>query len=134
MRKSFSFAVIMSIVVLFISAGWSRSSAQTEKAKGGGGVAAIFQKDCAKCHGADGKGIKSLDPPDFTNPKWQASKTDKQLIADINNGEGVMPAFKGKLTPAQITALVKHIRKFAPKDAAPPKAAAPKVAPKSAKK
>lgn len=119
MRKPFSFAVVILAMALFVSAGWSGSPIQSGKGKGGGGAAAIYEKDCARCHGADGKGIKSLEPPDFTDAKWQASKTDKQLIAGINNGEGVMPAFKDKLTPAQVTALVKHVRGFAPKAAAP---------------
>jgi cytochrome c oxidase cbb3-type subunit 3 len=119
MRKPLSFAAILMVVTLFVAAAWSNSSAQPAKGKGGG-VAAIYDKDCAKCHGAKGEGLKSLETPNFQDPKWQAAHTDKQLNSAIANGEGVMPAFKGKLTPAQITSLVKHIRAFAPK-AAPAK-------------
>ena len=114
MRKPLSFVIVMLAIAFLVSTAVDKSSAQT---KSGGGAAAIYQKDCAKCHGADGKGIKTLEPPDFTDAKWQSSKTDKQLVAGINNGEGVMPSFKDKLTAAQITALVKHVRGFAPKAA-----------------
>jgi len=106
-------------MALFIAAGWRDTSAQPAKGKGGG-VAAIYEKDCAKCHGAKGEGLKSLETPNFQDPKWQAAHTDKKLNAAIANGEGVMPAFKGKLSAAQITAMVKMIRGFAPK-AAPAK-------------
>ena len=120
MRKPLSFGIVMMAIAFLVSTAGNHSSAQT-KGGGAGGAATIYQKDCAKCHGPDGKGIKTLEPPDFTDAKWQASKTDKQLIAGINNGEGVMPSFKDKLTAAQISALVKHVRGFAPKAAKPAK-------------
>ncbi|MGH9841975.1 MAG: c-type cytochrome [Blastocatellia bacterium] len=121
MRKPLSFAAVLMAMAMFISVAWRDLSAQPAKGKGGGDAAAIYQKECAKCHGADGKGIKSLEPPDFTDAKWQASHTDKQLSAGIAKGEGVMPAYKDKLSAAQIMSLVKHVRGFGPKAARPAK-------------
>lgn len=121
MRKPLSFAAIAIAMMLFVSTAWRESSAQPAKGKGGGNVAETYQKECAKCHGADGKGIKTLQPPDFTDAKWQASKTDNQLSAGIANGQGVMPGYKDKLSAAQIKALVRHVRSFKPKAAAPKK-------------
>lgn len=123
MKKPTSIAIVLTAAALFFSVIVNASTAQPGKAKtgGGGDTTAIYQKDCAKCHGADGKGIKSLDPPDFTDAKWQAGVTDKKVAADITNGKGVMPSFKGKLTPVQINGLVKHIRGFSPKAAKPAK-------------
>lgn len=106
-------------MALFVAAGWRDTSAQPAKGKGGG-AAAVYEKDCAKCHGAKGEGLKSLETPNFQDPKWQATQTDKKLSTVISNGEGVMPGFKDKLSAAQITSLVKLIRGFAPK-AAPAK-------------
>jgi mono/diheme cytochrome c family protein len=63
----------------------------------------------------DGKGLESLSPPNFTDAKWQSAHTDAALAKGIRDGEGAMPPFNGVLTPAQITALVKHIRGFKPK-------------------
>jgi cytochrome c oxidase cbb3-type subunit III len=122
MKKPTSIAIVLTAVALFLSVIVTASTPQPGKGKGGGGdTGAIYQKDCAKCHGADGKGIKSLEPPDFTDAKWQASNNDKKVATDIANGKGVMPAFKGKLTPVQINGLVKHIRGFSPKAAKPAK-------------
>lgn len=81
--------------------------------------ATIYAEKCAKCHGADGKGVdkfKKQGAEDFTDPKFQKGHTDAKIAADINNGKGdFMPAWKGKLKPAEITALVKHIRSFGKK-------------------
>src|SRR5215216_678021 len=77
-------------------------------------AAAIYAEKCAKCHGPDGKGVdkyKKQGIEDFTDAKFQKGYTDAKIAAVINNGKGdFMPAWKGKLKPAEVTALVKHIR------------------------
>jgi mono/diheme cytochrome c family protein len=91
---------------------WVMSSAVQAAPKADG--AAIYKERCAMCHHADGKGIKAMKMPDFTDPKWQASVTDKQLVEGTENGvKGTaMPGFKGKLTTEEIQAVVAHIRSF----------------------
>ena len=46
---------------------------------------ALYEKNCAKCHGADGKGDtkmgKKLEVRDYTDAKVQASFTDDQAAA-----------------------------------------------------
>jgi mono/diheme cytochrome c family protein len=117
MKKTISFAIVMLAMALFAAAAWPRASAQPAKS----GAADLYAKHCAKCHGADGKGIKSLETPDMTDPKWQAAHTDKKISTVLANGEGVMPGFKGTLSAAQLASLVKHVRAFAPKAAKPAK-------------
>ena len=78
----------------------------------------IFKNECEKCHGMDGKGAergKNLGVPDFTDPEWQASVTDEQLIASVTNGKKKMPKQEGKLSPEEIKAMVKYVRMLAPK-------------------
>ncbi|MEP7343543.1 MAG: c-type cytochrome [Acidobacteriota bacterium] len=75
-------------------------------------AAAIYKQQCQKCHAPDGKGIPSLEPPDMTAAKWQSDTSDKQILEVINEGKGIMPGFKDTLKPAQIEALVKHVRSF----------------------
>ena len=75
-------------------------------------AAAIYKQQCKKCHAEDGKGIPSLEPPDMTSAKWQSETSDKQIIEVINEGKGIMPGFKDTLKPAEIEALVKHVRSF----------------------
>jgi cytochrome c oxidase cbb3-type subunit III len=76
----------------------------------------LFEARCAPCHGPTGKGRRSLAPkaPDFTEPSWQYSKTDEELVFAILNGIGIgagsMPGWKRLLTEAEIKALVAYVR------------------------
>jgi len=71
----------------------------------------LFKKNCAMCHGPDGKGYPHMTP-DFTDPKVQASLTDKEIAETIKNGKKgtSMPPFGSKLTDDQIQSLVTYIR------------------------
>ncbi len=122
MRKPLSLVPVLVAIALLVSATWSESAAQTGKSKGGGGgTAGLYQKHCAKCHLANGKGLESLKPPDMTSEKWQKEHTDEAIAKNIRDGKGVMPGYKDILTPAQITAMVKYVRAFGPKPAKPAK-------------
>jgi mono/diheme cytochrome c family protein len=81
---------------------------------------ALFKEYCAKCHGEDGTGNtpkgKQLMAQDFTDPEWQAEKSDADLIKQVTNGGEDMPPFGKKLTKEQIESLVKKdVRGFAAK-------------------
>jgi mono/diheme cytochrome c family protein len=53
---------------------------------------------------------------DFTDPEWQAEKSDADLIKQVTNGGEDMPPFGKKLTKEQIESLVKKdVRGFAAK-------------------
>lgn len=65
----------------------------------------VFKKNCAGCHTlaaakATGKVGPNLD-------KLKASRAI--IVKQVTNGGGIMPAFKGKLTTAQISALAKWV-------------------------
>jgi cbb3-type cytochrome c oxidase subunit III len=81
--------------------------------------AALYGAKCSTCHGKDGSGIpnwRSKGQPDFTDAKWQKSRTDAQIADVTKNGKGkFMPAFKAKLSDEEITAVVAKIRSFAKK-------------------
>lgn len=74
----------------------------------------IYKRRCMMCHGADGKGFSAMKSPDFTDPKWQASVKDKELIEVIKNGkkDTHMPAFGDKLKDDEIKAVAEYIRSF----------------------
>ena len=81
---------------------------------------ALFKEYCAKCHGEDGKAEtpkgKQLMARNFTDPEFQASKTDAQLIKTVTKGQEDMPPFGKKLTAEQIEGLVKNdVRGFGKK-------------------
>lgn len=80
--------------------------------------ASLFKSHCAACHGADGKGDtgigKSMHLRSLASPEVQ-KQSDKQLTAMIADGKGGMPAYKSRLSGAQIKALVSHIRELGKK-------------------
>ena len=78
-----------------------------------GSGADIFKAKCAMCHGADGSastgmgktmGLKPLSSPDVQK------MSDADLTALISNGKGKMPAYKGKLSDADIASVVKYVK------------------------
>ena len=75
--------------------------------------AALYKGKCAMCHGPDGAGQtatgKAMKVRDLRSADVQ-KQTDKELEAIISNGKGKMPAYKGKMTEAEIDALVKYIK------------------------
>ena len=80
--------------------------------------AATYKAKCATCHGADGKGQspmgKKMNLRDLGSPEVQ-KQTDQELHDWTANGKGKMPAYKDKLTDAEIKALVAQMRTFATK-------------------
>ena len=60
---------------------------------------AMFSKNCARCHGAEG--VK-----DDRTPNLQTIPLDKAgLVKSITFGKGHMPAFQDKLSEAEISAI-----------------------------
>jgi len=82
----------------------------------------LFRNNCARCHGADGRGDTPLghtyNTPDFTDAEWWRKHSNitsnGSLISIVTHGKGGMPAFGKKLTRTQIRLLVGHVRKFKP--------------------
>jgi mono/diheme cytochrome c family protein len=78
---------------------------------------------CAKCHGADGKAQTKLGGKlklkDYSDPAALAKFTDAELAKATAegvkaNGKEKMKGYGDKLSADEVTALVKHIRGFAP--------------------
>lgn len=71
----------------------------------------VYKAKCAMCHGADGAGAmaKKMGSKDLSSPEVQAM-SDADLTKVIADGKGKMTGFKGKLTDAQISDVVKHVR------------------------
>jgi mono/diheme cytochrome c family protein len=80
---------------------------------------AIWEKDCAKCHGPDGKGQtmmgKRLKIKDLTEAKVQDAIKDEQIAKDIKDGvkedgRTRMKAYGDTLSEQEIKDLVKYVR------------------------
>lgn len=105
MRKTIRIQVALAAAILLTGAmSFAQSGEATYKAK------------CQSCHGAAGvpsagmakaMGVKAASDPAVK------SKTEAQMIAVTTNGAGKMPAYKGKLSDAQIKEAVAFFRTFA---------------------
>jgi hypothetical protein len=90
---------------------WMRSPEQEKVV-----VAGLFNRYCIRCHGVDGRGIWDIPGvPDFTNTRWQATRTDDQIARILIEGRGaVMPPFRGTVTLEEAFAMARYLRTFVP--------------------
>ena len=106
MKKAIMFSVAL------LAAGAISATAAVAKAVG--------EKDCAQCHGADGKGQttmgKKLAVKDYTDAKVQSEMKDEEMVKAIKEGvkkgdKTLMKAFPD-LSDAEVKALAAHVRSF----------------------
>jgi len=83
-------------------------------AAGGGGAAdgkSVFSANCGSCHTLAAAGATGTVGPNLDELKPDEARVKRQ----VENGGGVMPAFKGRLTDAQIAAVAKFVSSSAGK-------------------
>ena len=71
----------------------------------------IFLANCGSCHTLADAGTSGKIGPNLDQLKPSLSIVQRQ----VTNGGGAMPAFKGQLTAAQITAVAKYVSSVAGK-------------------
>jgi cbb3-type cytochrome c oxidase subunit III len=91
-------------------AGQGGTSTKSPSQLGNNGKA-IFQAKCASCHTLKDAGTSGTIGPNLDQLKPAEPVVEHQVTV----GGGVMPAFKGTLTPAQITAVAKYVSSAAGK-------------------
>lgn len=115
-RAAVGAALILLLLSMLGAARTSMTTARSSSQTGVVDAAALFAKNCAKCHGRDGRAKtfrgKIVGARDFTNAEWQSRVSDETLAASITNGRGSMPSFKKKLSDEEIKSLVNYVRKF----------------------
>lgn len=106
--------MIKKLLLIAVITGATIGLAQAADAK------AIYEKECAKCHGTDGKGEtkmgKKMGAKDYTSAKVQAEMKDEKAFDAIKKGlkEGdktLMKPTEG-VTDAEIKAVVAYMRTF----------------------
>ncbi len=83
--------------------------------------ATIFAANCAVCHGADGRGNRSLGAPNLSDRIWLYGG-DRQSITEsvVNSRYGMMPSWGQRLDPVTVKMLAAYVHslgggeKFAP--------------------
>lgn len=97
-----SLAVLAAAVCLAGSMGFAQSAGE-----------ATYKAKCQMCHGAKGAAdtpsAKMLKVLPLSSPEMK-KLTEADMIKATTDGKGKMPAFKGKLTDAQIKEAVVYFR------------------------
>jgi mono/diheme cytochrome c family protein len=112
-------------LVLLVTIVWvGIGDAGNSKGEAGAG-SAIYEKQCLRCHGEQGKGdgpaskLLKTKPHDLTDKAFMGKLSDEDLFKIIaKGGEGVgksklMPAYEQKLKEKEIRDLVAFIRSLA---------------------
>lgn len=92
-------------------AGWS-SLAEADTVDG----KAVFKKNCAPCHGVDGRArtpaARKLKVKDLTESKTTDAEIEKQIVEGKKDDHGVqkMPEFGDKLSKDEIGALIGFVK------------------------
>jgi cytochrome c6 len=101
MSNSFARIVLAFVISCIAPIAHAQSGSDTYKAK------------CQMCHAADGSGStpagKSMKALPLNSPDL-IKASDADLTAATTNGKGKMPAYKTKLTAAQIKGTITYIR------------------------
>ncbi len=83
---------------------------------------ALFNDQCANCHGESGKGdgpdamMYTPEPADLTDAHMMGEMTDGEIFYKITEGRKPMPSFQKKLTDEQRWQLVQFVRTLVPKE------------------
>jgi cytochrome c oxidase cbb3-type subunit 3 len=118
--------------VIAISAANTRLHAETGAAARG---AAIFQEQCAACHGAAGAGDRVFGAPSLTDDVWLYGGSREEIRRQIELGRGgVMPTWEARFDPGTIRALAYYVHEMGggEPDAPPAPATTDAAAPASA--
>ena len=77
---------------------------------------AVYRAHCVECHDLDGRGESGREMmrrvPDFTDSKWQGTRSDPDLARSIIEGKRPMPAMKSKLRTDELATIVRLVRSF----------------------
>ena len=110
----------LALVFWLIPTGKVSGALQRQTSRRARNVDELFNKNCARCHGADGRGDTPAghiyQTPDLTDSEWWKKNSGitntRTLRSVVTRGKGGMPAFGKKLTPAEIKSLVDRMRRF----------------------
>ena len=72
--------------------------------------AALFAVNCAACHGADGRGNRTLGAPNLTDKIWLYGGDRTSIAETITNARyGIMPAWGQRLDPVTVKMLAAYV-------------------------
>ncbi len=88
--------------------------------------AALYEANCAVCHGANGEGNRALGAPKLNDHIWLYGGDRDALVHTVTNARyGVMPAWGTRLDPVTIKMLAAYVHSRGGGEALAPAAATP---------
>ncbi len=102
MKVSLKHSLLLCLAAALVTPAFAQSSGED-----------VYKAKCLMCHGPDGLANnpagKALKAVSFKDPAV-IKASDAELFAAVKNGKGKMPAENGKLTDAQIKAVIQYVR------------------------
>jgi cytochrome c oxidase cbb3-type subunit 3 len=81
---------------------------------------ALFEQNCAACHGPDGKGDRAFGAPNLTDAIWLYGGDAESISQTITNSRyGVMPRWNNRLDPVTIKMLAAYVHSLGGGEANP---------------
>ena len=105
MTNKKSLAKGLMALLMFVVAALSMTQAHAADPRNG---AMLYNSHCSDCHGAQGNGMMP-GMPNFLRGEG-LMKPDATLVQTLENGSGVMPAFRGLLTTQELLDVVAYLR------------------------
>jgi cytochrome c6 len=110
MKKTLKLVIVACFVLSGIILTWAKATEPVAENVVINVQSQLYVSNCARCHGADGKGHTQLgqemDIPDLTTARLSSAR----MTQIITRGDGDMPAFGKKLKAKQIASLVKYVK------------------------
>jgi cbb3-type cytochrome c oxidase subunit III len=105
-------------VVTYVRSAWGNAaSAVTEQQVAGAGSAvsaaigaSVYSKNCMGCHKANGQGGAGGTFPALAGDALVTAPDAAKMLATIEHGRNLMPAWKGQLSPGDIAAVATYVR------------------------
>jgi mono/diheme cytochrome c family protein len=74
----------------------------------------LYEANCQVCHGPGGAGTPLTKDLSFVGRKWKHGKRQQDVVKTITEGVTGTPMlpFKGRLSPAEISALASLVRSY----------------------
>jgi len=72
--------------------------------------AALFEQNCAICHGPNGEGLREFGAPNLSDAIWLRGNSREAIASQILNPKmGMMPKWEGRLDPVTISMLAAYV-------------------------
>lgn len=99
-----------SFLLILAACGGSSPEPEPEVETAGPGRA-LYERDCAMCHGIDGAASRiGRGAVDLNDPDWQQRTSVDQIERVISEGRGQMPAWKNRFSEEEIRAVAAYVK------------------------